>query len=295
MSDEWYEARWNPRFDAGVNAHNMFRFCTIAYSQKAVESDLVSLNIQIPLKRFQATSDFQATSPVTEQKVDGALDDVLISSEDDEQKQREPHENSPPEVASSLNTELMISDSVAEDSGAGSPDLDFLLSKIAALQDKISARKAELPMTETEKRDFRRRIIREQLKLWDFNDSLIDEVITMEEAIDLGDWHRVCLKMMVREKKSLQSQTLLTLDKGRMVNVVEIVGGRARINIKGLDGWCSIRSRLGDLILSRLNGEQTPFGKKHNNFWRSNSDSEDSMEALYRISAENRQRNYGAE
>ena len=50
MSDQWYEARWNPRFDA-VNAHTMFRFCTITYSQKAVESDLVSLNIQIPYFR----------------------------------------------------------------------------------------------------------------------------------------------------------------------------------------------------------------------------------------------------
>ena len=82
---------------------------------------------------------------------------------------------------------MAFKDSATEGPGAGSPDLDFLESKIAALQDQIRARKAALPMTETEKRDFRRRIIREQLKLWDFNDSLIDEVIAMEEAIDLGE------------------------------------------------------------------------------------------------------------
>jgi len=62
-------------------------------------------------------------------------------------------------------------------------------------------------------------------------------------------WHRVCLNTIVRATKELESARLRILPMGSRVNVVEISGRRVRID-QPIDGWCSIESSNGDLILS---------------------------------------------
>lgn len=62
-------------------------------------------------------------------------------------------------------------------------------------------------------------------------------------------WHRVCLNTIVRATRELESARLRILPMGSRVNVVEIAGRRVRID-QPIDGWCSIESSNGDLILS---------------------------------------------
>ena len=111
-----------------------------------------------------------------------------------------------------------------------------------------------------EEREIRKQIIRDMLQFWEFDDSLIDEVIKMEEAINLGEWYRVCLNTIVREQKSLDSNRVMILAMGGKVHVVETVGRRVRIDLvrktdteeqQPVDGWCSIESSMDDLILSK--------------------------------------------
>jgi len=63
-------------------------------------------------------------------------------------------------------------------------------------------------------------------------------------------WHRVCLNTIVRATKELDSARLRILPMGSRVNVVEVVGRRVKID-QPIDGWCSIESSNGDLILSK--------------------------------------------
>lgn len=69
-----------------------------------------------------------------------------------------------------------------------------------------------------------------------------------EQPVVLG-WHRVCLNTIVRATKELESARLRILPMGSRVNVVEVSGRRVRID-QPIDGWCSIESSNGDLILS---------------------------------------------
>lgn len=62
-------------------------------------------------------------------------------------------------------------------------------------------------------------------------------------------WHRVCLNTIVRATKELESARLRILPMGSRVNVIEVNGRRVRID-QPIDGWCSIESSNGDLILS---------------------------------------------
>lgn len=62
-------------------------------------------------------------------------------------------------------------------------------------------------------------------------------------------WHRVCLNTIVRATRELESARLRILPMGSRVNVVEVAGRRVRID-QPIDGWCSIESSNGDLILS---------------------------------------------
>lgn len=70
---------------------------------------------------------------------------------------------------------------------------------------------------------------------------------------ELG-WHRVCLNTIVRATKDLDSARLRILPMGSRVNVVEVVGRRVKID-QPIDGWCSIESSNGDLILSKTQDE----------------------------------------
>jgi len=70
---------------------------------------------------------------------------------------------------------------------------------------------------------------------------------------ELG-WHRVCLNTIVRATKELDSARLRILPMGSRVNVVEVVGRRVKID-QPIDGWCSIESSNGDLILSKTSSE----------------------------------------
>lgn len=70
---------------------------------------------------------------------------------------------------------------------------------------------------------------------------------------ELG-WHRVCLNTIVRATKELDSARLRILPMGSRVNVVEVVGRRVKID-QPIDGWCSIESSNGDLILSKTQDE----------------------------------------
>ena len=65
----------------------------------------------------------------------------------------------------------------------------------------------------------------------------------------------------MREQKSLDSERVMILPMGSKVNVVETAGIRGvRIDLvrktdteeqQPVDGWCSIESSMGDLILSK--------------------------------------------
>jgi len=68
-------------------------------------------------------------------------------------------------------------------------------------------------------------------------------------------WHRVCLNTIVRATKELESARLRILPMGSRVNVVEVVGRRVRID-QPIDGWCSIESSNGDLILSPTQADE---------------------------------------
>lgn len=70
---------------------------------------------------------------------------------------------------------------------------------------------------------------------------------------ELG-WHRVCLNTIVRQTKELDSSRLRILPMGSRVNVVDVVGRRVKID-QPIDGWCSIESSNGDLILSKISDE----------------------------------------
>lgn len=80
----------------------------------------------------------------------------------------------------------------------------------------------------------------------------------MAEAVkqELG-WHRVCLNTIVRASKELDSSRLRILPMGSRVNVVDVVGRRVKID-QPIDGWCSIESSNGDLILSKTQDEAAP-------------------------------------
>lgn len=80
----------------------------------------------------------------------------------------------------------------------------------------------------------------------------------MAEAVkqELG-WHRVCLNTIVRASKELDSSRLRILPMGSRVNVVDVVGRRVKID-QPIDGWCSIESSNGDLILSKTHDEAAP-------------------------------------
>jgi len=71
----------------------------------------------------------------------------------------------------------------------------------------------------------------------------------------MGGWHRVCLNTIVRATKELESARLRILPMGSRVNVVEVSGRRVRID-QPIDGWCSIESSNGDLILSPTQNDQ---------------------------------------
>jgi len=75
-----------------------------------------------------------------------------------------------------------------------------------------------------------------------------------EQPVVLG-WHRVCLNTIVRATKELESARLRILPMGSRVNVVEVSGRRVRID-QPIDGWCSIESSNGDLILSPTQNDQ---------------------------------------
>jgi len=76
----------------------------------------------------------------------------------------------------------------------------------------------------------------------------------MAEAKQELGWHRVCLNTIVRATKDLDSARLRILPMGSRVNVVEVVGRRVKID-QPIDGWCSIESSNGDLILSKTQDE----------------------------------------
>merc|ERR1719330_2340897 len=68
-------------------------------------------------------------------------------------------------------------------------------------------------------------------------------------------WHRVCLNTIVRATRELESARLRILPMGSRVNVIEVNGRRVRID-QPIDGWCSIESSNGDLILSPTQTDQ---------------------------------------
>lgn len=68
------------------------------------------------------------------------------------------------------------------------------------------------------------------------------------------NWHRVCLNTIVRKGVELESERLRILPMGSRVNVVEKKGRRVRID-QPINGWCSLLSSTGDVILSQITNE----------------------------------------
>lgn len=74
---------------------------------------------------------------------------------------------------------------------------------------------------------------------------------------DAGTWYRVALNTIVRKGVKLDSERLRILPMGSRVCVVEQVDRRVRIT-QPVNGWCSIKSSNGDVILTKL--EKTDQG-----------------------------------
>lgn len=72
-----------------------------------------------------------------------------------------------------------------------------------------------------------------------------------------GTWYRVALNTIVRKGVKLDSERLRILPMGSRVCVVEQVDRRVRIT-QPVNGWCSIKSSNGDVILTKL--EKTEQG-----------------------------------
>jgi len=66
-----------------------------------------------------------------------------------------------------------------------------------------------------------------------------------------GIWYRVALNTIVRKGVKLDSERLRILPMGSRVCVVEQVDRRVRI-CQPVNGWCSIKSSNGDVILTKL-------------------------------------------
>lgn len=52
LAGQWFSAMWNPDYDATISDVS-HKFCTIVYSDRAVEHNLLSVNILVPEERFR--------------------------------------------------------------------------------------------------------------------------------------------------------------------------------------------------------------------------------------------------
>jgi len=68
---------------------------------------------------------------------------------------------------------------------------------------------------------------------------------------EAGTWYRVALNTIVRKGVKLDSERLRILPMGSRVCVVEQIDRRVRI-CQPVNGWCSIKSSNGDVILTKL-------------------------------------------
>lgn len=71
-------------------------------------------------------------------------------------------------------------------------------------------------------------------------------------------WHRVCLNTIVRKNVELESERLRILPMGSRVHVIEKKGRRVRID-QPINGWCSLLSSTGDVILSEIAAPDEPL------------------------------------
>jgi len=76
------------------------------------------------------------------------------------------------------------------------------------------------------------------------------EVQELDPNTELG-FYRVCLGMIVRKTETLDSEEVKTLPIGSRVNVAQRKGRRVRID-SPIAGWCSLISRQGEIILTKI-------------------------------------------
>jgi len=85
---------------------------------------------------------------------------------------------------------------------------------------------------------------REEENFYSYQDYAQPEYEDSEE----GEWYIVKLNTIVREGESLESDRLCVLQIGNHVHAIEKRGRRCRIDVP-VRGWCSLRSKQGDIIL----------------------------------------------